>query len=650
MVSAVDSSVLSSQMSRLSLERDQGSAAPGIPAGLVAALRINTDPAQNLLVNPPDISALSVGDGNGDGIPFILAEDVCQRDDGLVAAIVGEAVMQVDSERKPVDAAALLALYDAEGKASLAKLLGSWALVIMDPQQSRLLLACDRMGRQPLYYCSDNGSVLIGDSLQSFSGQEGLDSQALYHYLYFHMVPAPQAVRNGFRKLGMATVLELTPTEQTLTRYWTPIFNEKPIGSLSAAHDELRQRLKTAVARCTSDELRGQRNAAQETQPGTPKVAAFLSGGLDSSTVAGMLSEIQGGSAEAYAIGFNAEGYDEMPYARLAAKHFGIHLNEWYVTPEDVVQALPDIASATDEPFGNSSVLPAYFCARMAAKDGVDILLAGDGGDELFAGNERYLSQRVFENYRCLPRWLRGGLIEPLVNSLPKQLPLVPKAHSFLRQANTLLPERLQYYSFLEQNNPAEVFSAAFLQQVDQSRPLQVLEAVYQSPEQATTLNRMLYLDWQNTLADNDLRKVSQACSLAGVTVRYPMLDDELTEFSTRLPSAWKLPGKGTNSRKLRYFYKQGLKGWLPDETISKSKQGFGLPFGVWMKTHKPLQEMAYDNVLRMKTRGIFRPEFLDQAITNHRDGHAAYYGELIWLLMYLELWMAANEPSYRLE
>lgn len=640
MASAIEPQVVSPQMNNASRVSER----------LLTRLHLGIDPTEPLLLNPLDAVACNPESGS----PFLIAQEYSlQRDDGLAAGIIGEPGIVADHASGAItriDANDLLDQYDAQGQDCLGNLQGSWALVIVDPRRGRIILATDRLGRQPLYYRIDHDTVLISDRLASLrepAGKPGLDAQALYHYLYFHMVPAPDAVTGGFHKLEAAQLLELSPEGRNLTRYWTPAFSETPPGPVSAAHEELKVRLRTAVERCTSGHT--EQGGADKGTTGN-KVGAFLSGGLDSSTVAGMLSDVQGGSGDAYAIGFEAEGYDEMPFARLAARHFGIHLHEHYVTPDEVVQALPEIAAAFDEPFGNSSVLPAYFCARMAVEDGVDVLLAGDGGDELFAGNERYASQRIFENYRRAPRWLRRGIVEPLVRSLPDGFPLVSKGRSFLRQANTSLPERLQYYSFLEQNSPDEVFAPGFLREVDRTRPLQLLNDIYQRPGEASTLNRMLFLDWQITLADNDLRKVNQACALAGVTVRYPMLDDDLVEFSTRIPSAWKLPGNSSKGSKLRHFYKQGLDGWLPKETINKSKHGFGLPFGVWMKTHKPLQELAYDNILRLKARGIFLPGFLDQAIASHRDGHAAYFGELIWVLTCLELWLAANEPDYHLE
>ena len=148
----------------------------------------------------------------------------------------------------------------------------------------------------------------------------------------------------------------------------------------------------------------------------------------------------------------------------------------------------------------------------------------------------------------------------------------------------------------------------------------------------------MMYLDWQYTLADNDIRKVSHMCALADIDVAYPMLDDELIDFSCSIPSAQKL-----KNQNLRDFYKKALTGWLPDQTINKSKQGFGLPFGVWMQQHKPLQEMAYDNLLALKNREYFNPEFINRLIDLHNADHAAYYGELIWILTVLELWMQGH-------
>lgn len=606
---------------------------PAEPRTLTAWLSVSPGAGSQLSVNSAE-SDLSLA--TKDALFISAPNPPLQRPDGLVGAIVGAPYIndKKTGTTQSVSVKALLALYGSQGSRCVASLCGRWSLLIYDPRHSRILLATDRMGREPVYYrMIDESTVAVGDpaSLSQCYGLSRIAEQGLYDYLYFHMLPAPGSVYTGVRKLGAAEVLEITPDHHAITRHWMPDFRESSNIPRIVLQSQLVTHLRQAVDQCA----------------GNPeeKVGAFLSGGLDSSTVAGMLSERQGGSCDAYAIGFDAEGYDEMAYARLAAKHFGIRLHEYYVTPDDVLRALPKVAAAFDEPFGNSSALPAYFCARMAAADGIDVLLAGDGGDELFGGNERYAKQKLFEGYLGAPAWLRSGLLEPLLGVMPARLPLVSKARSYIAQAKIPLPDRLQTYSFLEQNDPEDVFTPALLKKFNRARPMDRLRKIYHAPGNASSLNRMLFLDWQITLADNDLRKVSRACELAGVAVRYPMLDDGLVAYSTSIPTDWKLPG-----RQLRAFYKTSLTGWLPDATLAKSKHGFGLPFGIWMKQYKPLQELAYDNILKLRARGIFKPSFLEGAIAAHRDDHASYFGDLIWVLMVLELWLSANNPDYHYE
>jgi asparagine synthase (glutamine-hydrolysing) len=522
---------------------------------------------------------------------------------------------------------ALYLAYTEYGAQCINYLHGAFSFAIIDTTLNQVIAGTDRLGQLPLYYVTTDEGIIFGSSVSSLLAHSqvprSVQEQGVYDYLYFHMVPSPHSIYKNIKKLPAGHLLNYANGKNQISNYYLPIFNETASTSFEEMGQRLKHELKDAVSHCYDPTL---------------KTAAFLSGGLDSSTVAGMLSEVSETTAEAYSIGFSAEGYDEMAFARITAKHFGVKLNEYYVTPEDVVDALPIVAASYDEPFGNSSALPAYFCAKVAAENGVQRLLAGDGGDELFGGNERYVKQDIFEAYGKIPNGLRKTIIEHIVSRLPSAIPLSDKARSYIDQANIPLPDRMQTYNFLHQHSPNEIFNEDFLNHTDTHAPLAILRNTYQQAENASTLNRMLYLDWQYTLADNDLRKVSHMCALAGVEVVYPMLNDNLVNFSCQVPSAWKI-----KKRDLRHFYKQSLTGWLPDATINKKKQGFGLPFGVWMETHRPLQEMAYDNLLKLKKRPYFKPEFIDQTIELHRNQHAAYYGELIWILMVLEMWMEAH-------
>lgn len=368
------------------------------------------------------------------------------------------------------------------------------------------------------------------------------------------------------------------------------------------------------------------------------EAAAFLSGGTDSSTVCGVLKELTG-RARAYSIGFDAGGFDEMEYARIATRHFGLDTREYYLQQADVLEAIPLIARHYDEPFANESAVPTYFCARLAAQDGFKVMLGGDGGDEIFGGNERYAKQKVFEAYHLLPGGLRKGLIEPLAR-LPglSALPPMRKVQSYIRQANIPLPERMESYNFIYRQPLAEMFAPGFLAQIDTGQPADWLKEVYHRADSDSYINRMLHLDLKFTLADNDLRKVGGMTEAAGIEVRYPLLDDAMVDFSGQVPPDWKVRG-----RYLRWFFKKALTGFLPDEIIHKTKHGFGLPFGLWARDYAPLRERVESRFEACKQRGILQPAYVDHIRREHMSGHATYFGRMVWQILILEEWLAAR-------
>jgi asparagine synthase (glutamine-hydrolysing) len=326
-----------------------------------------------------------------------------------------------------------------------------------------------------------------------------------------------------------------------------------------------------------------------------------------------------------------------MEYARIAARHFGTRHHEYYVTPDDVVAAIPLIAAVHDQPFGNSSAVPAFYCAKLAKADGIDTLLGGDGGDELFGGNERYAKQYLYSLYSDLPAALRKGLIEPMAFLLPS-VNIIGKAQRYMRNASEPMPARYDNYNLLERLGATGVFTAEFLAAVDPKRPQALMAQTYRQAHAGTLINRMLAFDLKYTLADNDLLKVTRSCELAGVSARYPMLDDSVVAFSASLAPRLKL--KGT---RLRYFFKQALRGFLPDQIITKTKHGFGLPFGLWLQTHGPLHAIAMDSLIDLKKRHFVRPEFIDELTSRHVQSHATYYGTMVWVLMMLEQWLSQH-------
>ena len=229
-----------------------------------------------------------------------------------------------------------------------------------------------------------------------------------------------------------------------------------------------------------------------------------------------------------------------------------------------------------------------------------------------------------------MPHWIREDAAWPL-----------GKLRSYVQQASIPLPKRLHSWNFMFREKPASLFTPEFLARIDPGHPVTVMDATWAEVPDAPVLDKLLYYDWKFVLADNDLRKVGRMCELGGVEVRYPMLDTELMDFSLRVPSNLKIRGQD-----LRHFYKQAMRGFLPDQIVDKTKHGFGLPFGVWLKTSPPLIRMASDLLAGLATRGLFRPDFLSRIQTLHRDGHPGYYGYVIWDLLMLEQWLRARSLS----
>jgi asparagine synthase (glutamine-hydrolysing) len=311
---------------------------------------------------------------------------------------------------------AALAVRIAAGPAdALSSLRGPFALAVR--HGTRTILAVDRFAIRTLCYRLDaNGAAQWAERADDLAGDDDpLDDQAIFDYLFFHAIPSPRTIFAAVRRLPPSHFAIVQTGSIAVQPYWVPEFRADEHPDFDSLKGTFLDLLQASVRRAL----------------GTGRPACFLSGGTDSSTVAGMLSRIGETPPATFSIGFDAAGYDEMSYARLAARHYRTEHHEYYVTPADLVSSIGDVARHWDQPFGNSSAVPAFHCARLAKEHGVERLLAGDGGDELFGGNARYAKQRVFDAYAFLPRPLRSRVIEPLVLRTPLQrLPLSRKAAS----------------------------------------------------------------------------------------------------------------------------------------------------------------------------------------------------------------------------
>lgn len=523
----------------------------------------------------------------------------------------------------------ILSAYRESGSRFLTRLSGRYSLAIADSEARRVILAVDSMGIEPLAYAACGRGIVFSSSAEAVARspaiRAGVSAQAVFDYLVHHIVPAPDTIFQGVHKLRAGTHLIWEDGRGRTARHWIPHFRDQSQESFDLLKSDLNASLRRAVADCEPDERTG----------------AFLSGGLDSSTVAGVLSEIDTRPARTFTIGFGYPDYDELEYARIANRRYRCEGHEYVIRGADIAATFPEIARAYDEPFGNSSALPVYYCARTAREAGVSRLLAGDGGDELFAGNSRYAEQMVFERYKLAPQFLRERLLEPILQRLPDSLAprFVARVRGYVDKANVPLPLRLESWNFIRQLGTAEIIDPDFMAGIDLELPWARMQELWDAAPTRSVLQRMLFYDWQYTLADNDLRKVETMSALAGVTVAYPMLHPDVVELSTRVPPRMLMPGN-----RLRDFYKRAMTDFLPEQIIQKKKHGFGLPFGLWLQESKPLRDLIYGNLSNLRSRRVIRPEFLDRILTLHGETDARYYGVFIWVLAMLEQWFQEHQ------
>jgi asparagine synthase (glutamine-hydrolysing) len=516
-------------------------------------------------------------------------------------------------------------LYIKEGADFLTRLNGAFSIALWDEREERLLLAIDPLGIKSLYWRRDGRRLLFASRLSAIRSLQGsaseVNSTAVLQFLLFAAVPAPMTSDRGTEKLRPGTSLLVSASRVQEHQYWDLEYQEDKNPGVARWSEALRDAMRSAVHR----HLEGcDPNAT----------GCYLSGGTDSSSVVAFASE-KHKPTQTFSIAFEEARYSEIEFARTSARTFHSKHFEKFLVPQDAPNAIEKIIAQFDEPFANSSAIGSYYCALFAAQQGVHTLLAGDGGDELFGGNERYQQDKYFSIYHLLPSWLRSGLIKPLVGVLPLNDGKLSLPRKYVRRAEIPNPRRILSYGFFLSHPQDEIFTGEFLEKVGRENWLTVPEQHFARAKASNELNRILYLDIKMTLADNDLRKVSGTAELAGVNVRYPLLDKHLAEFSGRIPASLKLKGF-----QKRYLFKQAMKGILPEKVLYKKKHGFGVPLAQWLLQEPHMNELMKDLMSdsRTRQRGYFQPKFFDHLMKLHVE-QPSFSGEIVWYLLALELW-----------
>ena len=539
-----------------------------------------------------------------------------------------------DSRNSESSGAAITNIYRQKGNEFVNYLRGSFALALWDERQRRLLLATDHFGTRPIYYGLANERIAFAPRISAFASapemRQVIEPNSVYFYLNHSFIPAPFTIFKNIQRLEPGHVLEWANRRSNVRRYWDMAYPEEPNLSESAAADLLRDSLEKSVQFSFSGG-----------SVGTAQVGAFLSGGTDSSTLVGLMTKSRTKPTNTFSVGFEEEAYNEIHYARIAAKHFRSIAHEHIVRPDEALNAMSELATAYDEPFGNSSAIPTYFCVKMAKEAGIRILFAGDGGDELFGGNERYITEKVFSIYHQVP-WILRGVLDCAAESIPAFYPW-RKVKNYVRKANQPAVDRFFAYQLFYRDHAAEYLADDFRASLEHDFPIDVARRHYLRAGDISPLNRLLYVDLKLAVSDNDLFKVNRMAETQGMEVRYPYLDPCVGIASGKIPAGFKVKGWSK-----RYIFKKAFANFLPEQILRKKKHGFGLPTGDWLRGHSGFRDLARSLLLdsRSLQRGYFQRPALERLLKAHDEERNGYFGSHIWNFMMLELWHRTHGDS----
>jgi asparagine synthase (glutamine-hydrolysing) len=550
---------------------------------------------------------------------------------GLLVAGAAPAAGEAEGPAGQLQLEALLTRLAARGAEAFAEMRGEFALAFWDGRDGTLHLATDRFRIQSLLMSDRPSRFLFASRMASLLASPvplapTIDPAAVMDVVGSAIIATPRTIFREVEKVPPGHHVAVRNGRAVRRPYWDLDFTHADGASPEQLAADTREALDAAVADRLRGDLAGDR------------FGAFLSGGIDSTTVTGLLTRRRGGPVATFSIGFGEQGFDELSYARIAANSFRTRHTEYLVTARDTVAAMDAMAQAFDEPFANASAIPTYHCARLAREHGVDALYAGDGGDELFAGNERYASGRVFDRYARVPAFLRKPFLTPAIRAAGTlfPVPFLVKAKKYVQRASLSPAERIVSYGFWNVVPPRRFVDGDLLAAADSYVPNEMLLRHYDEARAATALDRQLYLDLKITISDNDVFKVTRACELGGVAVRFPFLDERVVDAAQRVPASLKMRGG-----ELRTFFKEAHRELLPPEIRAKKKHGFGLPISLWLRTDPELHGMMRDLVLgpTAAARGYFQRPALEDLVRRHAEDPTPYYGTVLWNLMVLEQW-----------
>jgi asparagine synthase (glutamine-hydrolysing) len=525
------------------------------------------------------------------------------------------------------DTEAIVHAYEEYGDDCVKHLRGMFTFAIWDRKRHRLLAARDRFGKKPFNYYWDGRRLIFGSEIKSIL-QLGIPREinpiALDEYLVYRYVPTPNTLFKNVMKLPAAHILVYEDGQISTRRYWELPFTPTCQDDEATASERILELLKDAVKVRLMSEV---------------PLGAFLSGGVDSSVVVGLMSQMMSQPVKTFSIGFEEDDYSELPYARQIAEHFGTDHHEFFVRPE-LISVLPQLVWAYDEPFADASMLPTYYVSKLA-REHVTVALTGDGGDEIFGGYVHYERELVTSRIPLLMRLLLGYGS----NLMPDGMRGKKRFHNMLYDharrnvcSTTLFPE----------NSRRSMYSRDCFERVRGHDPFERQLSEYRKVSGLDVTASMQYVDARVYLTDDILVKVDKASMFNSLETRAPLLDQHLVEYVASLPSSLRL-----HDGVLKYLLKKIALNMVPPETVNRPKHGFRVPIKQWFRGDLSAYALELLEAPRAQQRGIFNPQFIHNLLKAHASTKLVNFSEAIWALVCLELWFQVyidEPPLYAVE
>lgn len=530
--------------------------------------------------------------------------------------------------RTQSDTEVIVHAYEEYGLDCVQRLNGMFSFALWDGRENRLVLARDHAGQKPLFYHLTDERLAFASEIKSLL-QAGdirreVNPRAIYHYLSLQYVPGPETILEGVMQLPAGHVAVWQAGKLTIQRYWQPTYRPKRIQRAADWREEVRQTVTEAVQRHMISEV---------------PLGAFLSGGVDSSIIVALMSQLANSGVKTFSIGFDVPEYSELEHAKRIADHFQTEHHAFVISEQEAINSLSDVVWYSDQPLADTSALATYHLARLT-REHVTVALSGDGGDEAFAGYTRYLLDRLLRVYRYLPAWVRLRMVPALASRLGEQSHIPTDRNMVtgvkrLAQASSTSPKAsiLAWGSFFSEAQKQWLLQPEWLAQADGLTSEALLAQVYDGAQADSVLDRTLAVDFETYLADDLLVKSDRMAMAHSLEARAPFLDYEVLTMAQRIPDNLRIQG-----RTQKAILRQAFAEFLPAENTNRIKRGFGMPVSAWLR--REMHGFARETLLSDKAsaRGYFQPAQVADLLARHDSGKEDH-GQRLWALLVLELW-----------